>query len=136
MEEECIGTKLIGTTFKPSETTPDKYGYTITDYDEQNKLYKCVNIASHHQGMSGTPFPCAYVDSVLNETWQIKPPKKKASTKKAPKKKASTKKASTKKASTKKAPKKKASTKKASTKKASKKKASKKKASKKKKESK
>ena len=111
MSKECIGSKLIGTTFKPSETTPDKYGYTITDYDEQTKLYNCVNIASHHQGMSGTPFPCAYVDSVLNEPWQIKPPKKKASNQKALKKKASKKKASKKKAS-----KKKTSTKKQSSK--------------------
>jgi len=92
MDKECIGNKLIGTTFKPSETTPDKYGYTITEYDEPNKVYICVNIASHHQGMSGTQIPCTFVDSVLNEKWQIKPLKKKAPKKKASKKKASTKK--------------------------------------------
>ena len=96
MDKECIGTKLIGTTFKPSETTPDKYGYTITDYDEQNKVYICVNIASHHQGMYGTPFPCTFVDSVLNEPWQLEAPKKKAPKKKTSKKKKSKKKKSSK----------------------------------------
>tara|TARA_B110001469_G_scaffold127247_1_gene147382 strand:- start:1417 stop:1746 length:330 start_codon:yes stop_codon:yes gene_type:complete len=108
MDKECIGNKLIGTTFKPSETTPDKYGYTITEYDEPNKVYICVNIASHHQGMSGTQIPCTFVDSVLNEKWQIKPIKKK----KAPKKKASKKKVSTKKVSKKASTKKKVSKKK------------------------
>jgi len=95
----CSGNIPKGTIFKPSETTPDEYGYVIKGYDNDNQVYICGNIANHHLEMAGTPFPCEFIEKVINEPWQLKPIKKKKKKKKksSKKKKASKKKASKKK---------------------------------------
>jgi hypothetical protein len=91
----CSGNIPKGTIFKPSETTPDEYGYVIKRYD--NQLYFCGNIANHHSDMPGTPFPCEFIEKVINEPWQIKSIKKKKKSSKKKKKKSSKKKSSKKK---------------------------------------
>ena len=69
---ECTGWIPKGTIFKPSETTPDGYGYSIIKYKKKENVYLCGNIVSHHKDMNGTPFPCKFLEEVIDAEWQPK----------------------------------------------------------------
>ena len=69
---ECLGWIPKGTIFKPSQSAPDGFGYIIIKYIKKDKIYLCGNIASHHKDMYGTPFPCKFVEEVIDAEWQPK----------------------------------------------------------------
>ena len=69
---ECLGWIPKGTIFKPSKSTPDEFGYIIIKYIKKDKIYLCGNIASHHKDMYGTPFPCKFVEEIIDAEWQPK----------------------------------------------------------------